>query len=81
MNQREFDKLFNHWAHQIVTSGLLGVVVAGGILIFLVEVWANWRMVKRMGYPGPWSLFMWIPYVNALFWAGLAFWRWPNQRR
>lgn len=81
MNPRELDKLFNYWAHKVVTSGLLGVVVAGGILICLVELWANWRMAKRMGYPGPWSLLLWIPYANILFWAGLAFWRWPNQRR
>jgi len=59
-----------------------GKVILGVLgLVILVELYTNWRLIRRMGYPGPWSLFLWVPYVSVLFWAGIAFWRWPNQRK
>ncbi|MEQ1932498.1 MAG: hypothetical protein ABL962_01275 [Fimbriimonadaceae bacterium] len=50
-------------------------------LIVIVSLWSNWRLFKRMGYSGFWSLFVWFPGVSTLLWMGLAFSKWPNEKR
>lgn len=49
--------------------------------ILAVSFWSNWRLLKRMGYPGFWSIFMGFPGVSTLFWMGLAFSKWPSEKR
>jgi hypothetical protein len=49
-------------------------------LIAMIDLYVNWRLFNRMGYPPIWSLFLWVPVVAELVWMGLAFWRWPKQK-
>lgn len=53
-----------------------------GMLIMLVIVLLPfWRITKKAGYSGFWSLLMLLPGINLLFLYFLAFARWPNARR
>jgi uncharacterized membrane protein YhaH (DUF805 family) len=50
------------------------VVLAYG-LIFIVPVW---RILRRIGISGWWSLLALVPVVNVIALWALAFIRWPN---
>ncbi|TGG89973.1 hypothetical protein E4656_19745 [Natronospirillum operosum] len=53
-----------------------------GMLIMLVIVLLPfWRITKKAGFSGFWSLLMFVPLANILFLYYLAFARWPNARR
>lgn len=57
-------------------------VVGLTMLAYLTLVlWAHWRIVKRAGYPGCWSLMLLVPCVNFIFLAGFAFAKWPVEKR
>ena len=57
------------------------LAILGAIGIFLAfDLYVNWKLFKRIGYPPIWALFMWIPVVVEFVWLGLAFWLWPNQK-
>lgn len=43
--------------------------------------YSSYRIVKRAGYPGIWTIFWMVPCLGWLFEIGLAFWRWPVSRR
>lgn len=79
MKDKDAQKLAEEINRFFTTNAGFGVLALLAVVL-LVELWANWRLIRRMGYPGPWSLFLWVPYVSVLFWAGIAFWRWPNQK-
>lgn len=81
MKRAELDKFVNHWMDFLMKSGMFAIVLGLLGAFLFVDLLVNWRLVKRMGYPGPWSLFMWMPYASELFWLGIALWRWPNQRK
>jgi hypothetical protein len=53
-------------------------------IIFLLFVYIYvapcWRIAKKAGYSGAWSLLAVVPLVNiAMLWA-FALAKWPNQR-
>lgn len=50
-------------------------------LIVLAAVgWPLWRIAERMGYPGPMSLLMYVPFVNLIALWYLALNEWPIDR-
>lgn len=56
------------------------IAILGSIGLFLAfDLYVNWKLFKRIGYPPIWAFFMWIPVVVEFVWLGLAFWRWPKQ--
>ncbi|MEQ1823656.1 MAG: hypothetical protein ABL949_14200 [Fimbriimonadaceae bacterium] len=77
MTQAELEKA----ARRVLETTPWWVIVAVLAVMGAVSLWCNGRMVKRMGYPSYWSLFFLIPCVSTLFWIGLAFSKWPNERR
>ncbi|MCH8552299.1 MAG: hypothetical protein LAT62_10205 [Natronospirillum sp.] len=53
-----------------------------GMLIFMIIMLLPfWRITKKAGFSGFWSLLMFVPVANILFLYFLAFARWPNARR
>lgn len=81
MNRAELDKFVNHWMDFLMKSGAFALVMSLLGTVVFIDILVNWRIVKRMGYPGIWSLFLWMPYASQLFWLGISLWRWPNQRK
>lgn len=51
-----------------------------GVLIFnLLTAWPLWRIFRRVGLPGWWSLVAFAPFVGMVATAGLlCHARWPN---
>ena len=39
-----------------------------------------WRIVRKAGYSGAWSLFAFVPLVGVILLWVFAFVRWPNER-
>ena len=39
-----------------------------------------WRIVRKAGYSGAWSLFAFVPLVNLILLWEFAFVRWLNER-
>jgi hypothetical protein len=53
------------------------IVVLFWIAIFLVP---GWRIARKAGYHGAWSLVLLIPMVNLIALWVFAFVRWPTER-
>lgn len=51
------------------------------IVVVIVAVIPWWRIAKKVGYSGAWSLLILVPVVNliAIYW--FAFTEWPLERR
>jgi len=50
-------------------------------IILLIPLIAIWRIVARAGYPGAWSLLLFIPLVNLVALYVFAFTEWPLERQ
>jgi hypothetical protein len=61
-----------NWALAIVTLDL--PVYLAVVLLAVIPVW---RILRRVGYSGAWSLLTLIPVVNIVFLYVFAFTRWP----
>jgi hypothetical protein len=48
---------------------------------FLLPIWPAWRILKRAGYSGAWSLLIWVPVLNFVMIYVFAFVQWPIERR
>jgi len=55
-----------------------GHALALATLLGYVLVW--WRILTRVGYPGPLSVLMLVPPFALVMWAYLAFAPWPVRR-
>ncbi len=77
---KDAERWIDHWS-KIYGQTTVFAVIFGVLLLFLaVDIWANCRLSKRAGYPGPMGVLSFIPCGAYFFWFGLAFWRWPNQK-
>lgn len=51
------------------------------VLVFLgLIIWLPFKLLKRMGFPGWWSLVLFVPVVNIVMIWVLAFKPWPCER-
>jgi hypothetical protein len=57
------------------------VFLAGVALLFLLGLWVTWRIVRKAGYHGAWSLIILLPLVNLVAVYVFAFSDWPALRR
>ena len=55
-----------------------GHALALATLLAYVLVW--WRILTRVGYPGPLAVLMLVPPFALVMWAYLAFAPWPVRR-
>ena len=62
------------WLIQTETGHALSIVC----LLLYVLVW--WRILARIGYPGPLAVLMLLPPIALVLWAYLAFAPWPVRR-
>ncbi|HYW11414.1 MAG TPA: hypothetical protein VE871_05635 [Longimicrobium sp.] len=53
------------------------------ILLFtlIVPLIPAWRIVSKAGYPGAWSLLLFVPVINLIAIFVFAFSEWPLERR
>lgn len=58
-------------------NDVLGSPLVMMFIILLIFVFPVWRIVKRTGHSGWWSLLMFVPLVNFIGLWFLAFVRWP----
>lgn len=63
----------NH--EMLAGAGLLWIVIVGAILIV-----PTWRICQRIGYPGPLSLLILVPFANIILLYFIAFAPWKNQQ-
>lgn len=47
------------------------------VIVVSLIVWPAWRILKRAGYSGAWSLLMLVPILNIIVMYVFAFARWP----
>lgn len=64
-----------HWETTWAGHGI------GMLIMMIVVLLPFWRITRKAGYSGFWSLLMLLPGINLLFLYFLAFARWPNARR
>jgi hypothetical protein len=60
-----------------MTNQLLGSPLVVMFLVLTIFVFPVWRIVKRAGHSGWWSLLMFIPLVNFVSLWVFAFVKWP----
>ncbi len=76
MSNRELEEALRKWIDQYPWQAF-----AIGIPVFLlITFWSNWRLIKRIGYPGIGSFLFLIPGLWLFVMVGLAFSKWPNER-
>lgn len=49
------------------------------LLIFLVDLVASCKIVKKTGNSGFFALLFYVPVLNILLWLALAFGEWPKR--
>jgi membrane protein DedA with SNARE-associated domain len=54
-----------------------GITLVIWVAVFLVPAW---KIAKKAGFHGAWSLLMLLPLVNIVMLWVFAFVRWPNLR-
>ena len=62
-----------------VLFGLLAVLFWLGFMGFCVFLW--WKIIEKTGYHGALSLLFFVPFVNIVFMAILAFKEWPIHKQ
>jgi hypothetical protein len=50
------------------------------LLILFSYIIPTWRIVRRAGYPGAWSLLSFIPVLNVIMLWVFAYSDWPRKR-
>ena len=50
------------------------------MLMLSIVIYPAWRILRRLGFSGAWSLLIFIPLVNLLALYVLAFTPWPLER-
>ena len=58
---------------------LLTVILYLAVVIVAIIPW--WRIAKKAGYPGVWSLVLFVPVINVICIYWFAFAEWPLERR
>lgn len=48
--------------------------------VLIVDLVANWKLVKKTGNLGISSLLFYVPCANLILWLQLAFGEWPKRR-
>lgn len=62
------------WNWALVFAALDLAVYLAVVLLAVIPVW---RILRRVGYSGAWSLLTLIPVINIIFLYVFAFTRWP----
>jgi hypothetical protein len=66
-------------------GGIVGSFSIWHWLILLVYVaifvTPGWRIIRKAGYPGAWSVLMLVPLVNIIMLWVFAFTQWPIEKR
>ncbi|MEP6768253.1 MAG: hypothetical protein ABJC61_06260 [Acidobacteriota bacterium] len=50
------------------------------LFVLAIVGWPLWKIAERLGYPGPMSLLMYVPFVNIIALWYLALNPWPVDR-
>ena len=54
-------------------------VIGFAVILFVVDLVANYKIVKKTGNFGLLSLLFYVPCLNVLLWLALAFGDWPKR--
>jgi hypothetical protein len=68
-NQGEIVGSFSIW-HWLILLVYVAIFVIPG-----------WRIIRKAGYPGAWSVLMLVPLVNIIMLWVFAFTQWPIEKR
>ena len=60
-----------------MTQAILGSPLVMLVITLAIVIYPFWRIVKRTGHSGWWSLLVFIPFVNLCSLWLFAFVRWP----